>query len=101
MAEDTRDILSGINSPEDLKKLNENELIQLAEELRQFIIDAVCKNPGHVGANLGAIEITLALHYVFKAPEDKIVWDVAIRPMPTKLLPAAETVFIPTELTTG
>jgi 1-deoxy-D-xylulose-5-phosphate synthase len=76
MAEDTRDILSGINSPEDLKKLNENELIQLAEELRQFIIDAVCKNPGHVGANLGAIEITLALHYVFKAPEDKIVWDV-------------------------
>ena len=69
-------ILARINSPEDLKKLDEDELIRLAGELRQFIIDAVSQNPGHVGANLGSVEITLALHYVFKTPYDKIVWDV-------------------------
>lgn len=69
-------LLAKIDSPNDLKKLNEEELIQLAGELRQFIIDAVSQNPGHVGANLGSVEITLALHYIFKAPYDKIVWDV-------------------------
>ncbi len=69
-------LLAKIDSPNDLKKLNEEELIQLAAELRQFIIDAVSQNPGHVGANLGSVEITLALHYIFNAPYDKIVWDV-------------------------
>jgi len=69
-------LLAKIDSPDDLKKLTEEELIQLAGELRQFIIDAVSQNPGHVGANLGSIEITLALHYVFNTPYDKIVWDV-------------------------
>lgn len=73
---DKGSILSRINSPEDIKKLNEAELKQLAVELRKFIIDVVSKNPGHVGANLGVIEITLALHYTFNTPYDRIVWDV-------------------------
>ncbi|MGM0567375.1 MAG: 1-deoxy-D-xylulose-5-phosphate synthase [Bacteroidota bacterium] len=73
---DKGSILSKINSPDDVKKLNEAELEQLAVELRKFIIDVVSKNPGHVGANLGVIEVTLALHYVFNTPYDRLVWDV-------------------------
>lgn len=86
MRQERSGLLQNINSPEDLKKLNEKELVFLAEELRQFIIDAVSKNPGHVGANLGVIEITLAIHYVFNTPYDKLVWDVGHQAYAHKIL---------------
>lgn len=69
-------ILEGINSPADLRKLRRDELVKLASEIRTLIIDVVSKNGGHLAPNLGVVELTLALHYVFEAPGDKIVWDV-------------------------
>ncbi|RKX69657.1 1-deoxy-D-xylulose-5-phosphate synthase [candidate division WOR-3 bacterium] len=69
-------ILDRINSPKDLKLLSIEELETLAEEIRELIIDVCSRNGGHVGPNLGAVELTLALHYVFDAPEDRIIWDV-------------------------
>ncbi len=69
-------ILERINSPEDLRRLSLEELERLAEELRDFIIKTVSKTGGHLASSLGAIELTLALHYVFQTPKDKIVWDV-------------------------
>ncbi|MBN2738672.1 MAG: 1-deoxy-D-xylulose-5-phosphate synthase [Spirochaetales bacterium] len=69
-------ILSKINSPHDIKKLNKNQLKNLAKEIRSYIIDVISQTGGHLASNLGAIELTLALHYVFNSPEDKIIWDV-------------------------
>ncbi len=69
-------ILPGILSPADLKKLKLHELNQLAEEIRELIIHTVASNGGHLAASLGTVELTLALHYVFNAPRDKIIWDV-------------------------
>src|SRR4051812_27140822 len=68
--------LERINSPEDLKKLNTSELQIYSEELRQYLIEVMSKVGGHVAANLGVVELTSALHYVFNAPDDKLVWDV-------------------------
>lgn len=69
-------ILDGIKSPQDLKKLSTKELSRLAREIRALIIDVVSKNGGHLSPNLGVVELTLALHYVFDAPRDKLIWDV-------------------------
>ena len=69
-------MLEQINSPQDLKKLNEKEKKQLAEEIRKYILDVVSENGGHLASNLGVVELTIALHSVFNVPEDKIVWDV-------------------------
>lgn len=69
-------LLSQINSPEDLKKLKPSQLKLLAEELRKYIIEVVSQRGGHLAPNLGVIELTLALHYVFDSPKDKIIWDV-------------------------
>lgn len=69
-------ILDGINSPSDLKKLSYGELEILSRELRDYIIEVVSENGGHLASNLGVVELTLALHRVFDAPEDKIIWDV-------------------------
>jgi 1-deoxy-D-xylulose-5-phosphate synthase len=68
--------LEKINSPEDLKKLNNIELTRLAEEIRPYIIKVVSRTGGHLSSNLGVVELTIALHYVFDAPNDKIIWDV-------------------------
>ncbi len=68
--------LGNINSPADLKKLNINELEILATEIRQFMIDTVSKNGGHLSSNLGAVELSIAMHKVFNSPNDKFVWDV-------------------------
>jgi len=68
--------LPKINSPKDLKKLKISQLKVLAEEIREVIIDTVAKNGGHLAPNLGVVELTLALHYVFDSPQDKIIWDV-------------------------
>ncbi len=69
-------ILDSVNSPQDLKKLPLENLPFLAEEIRTLILDAVSRNGGHLGSNLGAVELTLALHRVFDSPRDKILWDV-------------------------
>lgn len=69
-------ILSGVDSPADLKKLEVDDLPALCSEIRQFIIEVMSVNPGHLGASLGAVELAVALHYVYDAPYDKIIWDV-------------------------
>lgn len=79
-------LLSKINSPEDIKKLSENELITLCNEVRQFILDVVSAHPGHLGASLGTVELTVALHYVFKTPVDKLIWDVGHQAYAHKIL---------------
>ncbi|MBC8643238.1 1-deoxy-D-xylulose-5-phosphate synthase [Flavobacterium lindanitolerans] len=79
-------ILRNINSPEDLRKLTEAELPVLAGELRDFIIDIVSVKEGHLGASLGVIELTIALHYVFNTPDDLLVWDVGHQAYGHKIL---------------
>ena len=79
-------ILNQINSPEDLKKLPVDELPKLAQEIREKIIAVVSKLGGHLASNLGAVELTLALHYVFDSPDDKIVWDVGHQSYTHKLI---------------
>src|SRR5690554_7027287 len=69
-------LLAQINTPEDLKKFGKEQLVQISEELRQFIIDDVSVYGGHFGAGLGVVELTVALHYVLNTPEDQLVWDV-------------------------
>ena len=79
-------VLSRINNPEDLKKLTIPELNTLAQEMRDFIVDTVSKTGGHLGPNLGAVELTLALHYVFDFLTDRIVWDVGHQCYPHKII---------------
>lgn len=79
-------LLSRINTPADLRKLAPEDLAQVSSELRQFIIDVVCNNPGHFGASLGVVELTVALHYVFNTPYDKIIWDVGHQAYGHKIL---------------
>ena len=69
-------LLETINNPADLRKLSRNQLIPLADELRGFLLDSVSKTGGHLSSNLGTVELTVALHYVFNTPHDRIVWDV-------------------------
>jgi 1-deoxy-D-xylulose-5-phosphate synthase len=71
-----KNFLSDIHSPEDLKRLPQSELPKLAEEIREYILDVVSRNGGHLGAALGAVDLTVALHYCFTTPADTIVWDV-------------------------
>ena len=79
-------LLAKINSPDDLKKLDEVQLVQLCEELRNFIIDNVSVYGGHFGASLGVVELTVALHYVFNTPTDQLVWDVGHQAYGHKIL---------------
>jgi len=79
-------LLNKIDSPADLKKLNQEELLQVSKELRQFIIDVVSSNPGHFGASLGVVELTVALHYVFNTPYDQLIWDVGHQAYGHKIL---------------
>lgn len=79
-------LLQHINSPADLKKLSPNQLRELSDELRQFIIDIVSVHGGHFGASLGVVELTVALHYVYNSPQDKIIWDVGHQAYGHKIL---------------
>lgn len=79
-------LLSKINNPQDLKTLSKGELPQLCKELRQFIINEVASNPGHLGASLGTVELTVALHYVMDTPSDKLIWDVGHQAYGHKIL---------------
>jgi len=69
-------LLTRIDSPADLRSLNETELTVLASEARRFLVESVSKSGGHLAANLGAVELTIALHYVFDTPNDRLIWDV-------------------------
>ena len=86
-------LLPKINNPNDLRKLSVDQLPQLAKELREFIIDIISKKEGHLGASLGVIELTIALHYVFNTPEDLLVWDVGHQAYGHKILTERRTIF--------
>jgi 1-deoxy-D-xylulose-5-phosphate synthase len=79
-------LLDTINSPSDMKNLSIDQLLVLADELRGYLLFSVGQSGGHFGAGLGAIELTIALHYVFDAPKDKLVWDVGHQAYPHKIL---------------
>ena len=86
MTPHTGPLLTSINLPSDLKKLKLDELPKLCEEIRQFIIEVMSVNPGHLGASLGAIELAVALQYVYDTPFDKIIWDVGHQAYAHKIL---------------
>lgn len=86
-------LLDKINSPADLKKLPTEKLPEVCDELREFIIDAVSANPGHFGASLGVVELTVALHYVFNTPYDLLVWDVGHQAYGHKILTGRRDIF--------
>ena len=79
-------LLDTINLPQDLRRLDKKQLPQVAAELRAFLLDSIGKTGGHFASNLGAVELTIALHYVYDAPEDKLVWDVGHQSYPHKIL---------------
>ena len=93
MEEIRKNILETINSPADLKKVSEDDLIEVCRELREKIIDECSEHPGHFGAGLGVVELTVALHYVFDAPYDNIIWDVGHQAYPHKILTGRREVF--------
>ncbi|MDR1055890.1 MAG: 1-deoxy-D-xylulose-5-phosphate synthase [Prevotellaceae bacterium] len=88
-----QNILNQIDSPEDVRYLNESQLIQLSQEIREFIIDQCAANPGHFGASLGAVELAVALHYSYNTPYDKIVWDVGHQAYAHKILTGRRDAF--------
>ncbi len=79
-------LLNSIQDPNQVRNLNSNQLLQLADELRTFIIDVVSQKGGHLGASLGVVELTIALHYVFNTPEDLLIWDVGHQAYGHKIL---------------
>lgn len=87
------EILKNINSPKDLRELDFEELKQVVQELRKFIIDIVATKEGHLGASLGVVELTLALHYIFNTPEDLLVWDVGHQAYGHKILTGRRDIF--------
>jgi 1-deoxy-D-xylulose-5-phosphate synthase len=93
MTPKTGTLLSRINSPEDLKKLRVDQLPLLAEELRDFILDITSVHPGHLGSSLGVVELTIALHYVYNTPYDKLIWDVGHQAYSHKILTGRKDVF--------
>ena len=78
--------LKNINFPSDIKKLSTLELQTLADEVREELISAVSETGGHLGAGLGVVELTVALHYIFDTPNDKLIWDVGHQTYPHKIL---------------
>ncbi|HSH73173.1 MAG TPA: 1-deoxy-D-xylulose-5-phosphate synthase [Methylophilaceae bacterium] len=79
-------LLDTINSPEQLRQLDRKQLTELAEQLRTFLIDSVSQTGGHLSSNLGVVELTIALHYIFNTPDDRVVWDVGHQTYPHKIL---------------
>ncbi len=86
-------LLKDINSPDDLKKIDLSELPTVCEELRNFIIESASKNPGHFGASLGVVELTVALHYAYNTPVDQLVWDVGHQAYGHKILTGRRDLF--------
>ena len=79
-------ILNKINSPKDLKNIKREQLPKVAEEIRETLLNTISKTGGHLASNMGVVELTLALHYVFESPKDKFVWDVGHQTYVHKLL---------------
>ncbi|MBI5604883.1 MAG: 1-deoxy-D-xylulose-5-phosphate synthase [Deltaproteobacteria bacterium] len=100
LSEKPLSLLEGIMDPKDLKNLSLPQLKQVAEEVRQLIIETVSKNGGHLAPNLGVVELTIALHYVFESPKDKIIWDVGHQSYTHKILTGRKAQF-PTLRTFG
>ena len=86
-------LLAGIDSPDDLRCLTADKLEQVCTELRQYIIDVLSENPGHLGASLGTVELTVALHYVFNTPYDQILWDVGHQAYAHKIITGRRDAF--------
>lgn len=86
MSTDLYPLLKQINNPHDLRELNKNQLGDVADELRQYLINTISQCGGHFAAGLGTVELTVALHYTFKTPDDRIVWDVGHQAYPHKVL---------------
>jgi len=86
-------VLDSINSPQDLKKLNMNELKELSREIREFLVDNISKTGGHLASNLGIVELTIAMHYVFDSPNDKFLWDVGHQTYVHKILTGRKQCF--------
>jgi 1-deoxy-D-xylulose-5-phosphate synthase len=87
------ELLAQINSPADLKKFDKDKLVQICDELRQFIVDNVSVYGGHFGASLGVVELTVALHYILNTPEDQLVWDVGHQAYGHKILTGRRDLF--------
>ena len=87
------ELLKNINSPNDLRKLKKSQLPNLAQELRQYIIDIVSEKGGHFGASLGVVELTIAIHYIFNTPYDQLVWDVGHQAYGHKILTGRKNEF--------
>src|SRR5574340_1403068 len=79
-------LLNSINLPDDLRKLERVQLPQLADELRRFLVESVSKTGGHLSSNLGTVELTIALHYIYNTPDDRLVWDVGHQTYTHKIL---------------
>ncbi|MDD3721591.1 MAG: 1-deoxy-D-xylulose-5-phosphate synthase [Lutibacter sp.] len=86
-------LLAHINNPEDLRKLSKNQLVTVAKQLREFIIDIVAAKEGHLGASLGVVELTIALHYVFDTPNDLLIWDVGHQAYGHKIITGRREIF--------
>jgi len=86
-------LLEKINSVRDLRKLPPEQLEPLAAELREYILDVISKNGGHLASSLGVVELTIALHYVFNTPRDKIIWDVGHQTYAHKILTGRREAF--------
>jgi len=86
MTESNKKILNQINSPKDLKNLSKSELISLAAEIKDFLVTSVQETGGHLSSNLGVIELTIALHYVYNSPDDVLIWDVGHQTYVHKIL---------------
>jgi 1-deoxy-D-xylulose-5-phosphate synthase len=84
-------LLAGIHNPEALRKLERDELPELAQEIRDFMLASIAQTGGHFASNFGAVELTIALHYVFNTPDDRIVWDVGHQSYPHKILTGRRT----------
>ena len=86
ITENTTSLLDLVKTPRDLRELKPENLKALAQELRQEVINAVSVTGGHLGAGLGVVELTIALHYIYKTPEDRLIWDVGHQAYPHKVL---------------
>ena len=93
MTEKEYKYLYRVDSPADLRKMSMAQLKAYAEELRQYIVESCAKNPGHLGSSLGTIELTIALHYVYATPEDRIVWDVGHQAYAHKIITSRRDTF--------
>jgi len=93
MVEYTGELLKHIENPSDLRKLSEEQLPQLCDEIREFIIEATSTNPGHLGASLGVVDLTVALHYAYNTPYDRLIWDVGHQAYAHKILTGRKDLF--------